>query len=65
MIIKFKKEIDLETLEKLVESLKITPGYYQKTCGCGEGWEDERCCNFENKEGSLGCIFNYIEIIEY
>jgi len=63
MNIKFKKSVTLEELETLVKALKIKPFYNQNSCGCGEGWNDERCDELSKNTNCLDCIFSYIELI--
>lgn len=52
----------------LKEALKIKPTYPSNGyCGCGEGWQDERCSKMEELlgkdcDGNNYCIYHYIEI---
>lgn len=63
MNIKFKKSVTLDELETLVKALKIKPRYDQNSCGCGEGWNDERCDELSKNTNCSDCIFSYIELI--
>jgi hypothetical protein len=54
------KPLTLSELENLVQALKVKPLYPQTSCGCGEGWTDERCNKLNC--ATIECIFQVIEI---
>ena len=60
-----KEALTIKQLKKLIKILETKTTYDQTSCGCGEGWTDERCgsnsalCKITGK----CCIFDVVEII--